>query len=187
MGCLGQRMLIFSWVMTDPKLYGVQKWITYNHYGVMFIARTVFGYSGYRRHTIVNNTLSLISPWCWWSKININLQILMQHRCDVIESSFCKELEYTFSHSTIVLSIADYHISLIIPYYSLVCFCRCGMMHGSIHQMISHVWRYGLMERKAILMITLLNKKLNTWWGNIIQELKEIAVFSQISSWQLSL
>jgi len=112
----------------------------------------------------------------------------MQHTSDVIENSFCKKLEYIFSHSEIILSIANYQISLlIIPYYSLACFCRCGMMHGSIHQMISHVWRYGLMERKAILMITLQNWKLNNWWGNSIQELKERAVFSQISSWQQSL
>lgn len=145
-------------VTTYPKLYGVQYWIKYNHCAVMFFAWTVFGYSGYSRHTIVSNTLPLITAECWCSKININLQILMQHRSDVIENSFCNKLEYTFSHSKIILSIANYQISsLIIPYYILACCCRCGIMHGSIHQMISHVWRYGLMERKAILMITLQN------------------------------
>jgi hypothetical protein len=44
--------------MPDPRPYGVQKWIAYNHYEVMLIAGTVFGYS---KHTIVNDTLSLIT------------------------------------------------------------------------------------------------------------------------------
>jgi len=74
------------------------------------------------------------------SKININLQILMEHRSDVSGEQFFKKLEYTFNHSKLILSIAKYQISsVIIPYYSLACFCRCGMIHGSIHQMISHV------------------------------------------------